>query len=158
MRFGYAFQIEFQLSGISGLEVKLVRRVTHKTHYVQRGMVTAAQVREVMQKKPLRLADPRTSEDSPNEGNVKREASRVVVQDGPGPSFGIHDQSMYPMAFEGKFILMLQTKTGALLASVEYYVCLEKAAYNAPSIAAHFEALRQTIVPAPPPPPPVRKL
>jgi hypothetical protein len=127
------------------------------THYVQRRLVTVAQVHEVMEKKPLRMTDPRTSEDSPNDRNVKREATRVVVPDGPGPSFGIHDQSMYPMAFEGKFILMLQTQTSALLASVEYYVCVEKSSYNAPGIAAHFEVLCQTIVPAPPPPPPVRK-
>jgi hypothetical protein len=148
-RFAYAFQITFKLSGITGQNIKLTRRVTHKTLY--KDFTTSEnKVLEVMTKKSLRLVAPTASEDSPNEGNVKREADRIVVQDGPGPSFMIADPKMYPMAFEGKFILSAQTTTAQTLATVQYYVCLLKLTHSARDITAHFEVLETNIPAAPP--------
>jgi hypothetical protein len=130
LRFGYAFQVQFDLQGISGLDVKLTRRVSHKNDYKQNKMRTGQQVIDAYEAKPMLLSDPSETEDSPNPGNIYREEHRVVVQDGPGPSFGINDPGMYPLRFEGRFILMLKDANNALLASVEYYVRLLKRQYN----------------------------
>jgi hypothetical protein len=129
-RFGYAFQIQFDLEGISGHEVKLMRRVTHKNDYTQNRMRTAQQVIDAYNARELLGADPGGSEDSPNPGNIYREEHRVVVQDGPGPSFGIGDATMYPMRFEGKFILMLKDTNNVVQGKVEYYVRLLKRQMN----------------------------
>jgi hypothetical protein len=144
-RFAFAFQIAFDLEGVSGNDVTLKRRVTHKNDYTQRGFRTAAQVLADYELKPLLNADPGLNEDSPNPGNIKREAHRVIVQDGPGPSFGISDKSMYPMRFEGKFILMLKNANDQLLASVEYYVRLLKRTADG-KVEGEFRQIVETIV------------
>jgi hypothetical protein len=144
LRFAYAFQIEFRLEGISGFDVKVTRRVTHKTDYVQTGMRKSQQVIDDFNRKPMRNSDPGASEDSPNEGNIIREANRIVVQDGPGPSFGINDRKMYPMRFEGKFIIMVKNGNGDLLASVLYYVYLLKRQFDG-QVEGGFEEIEETI-------------
>ncbi len=155
LRFGFAFQVQFDLEGVSGQDVKFTRRVTHKNDYKQNKMRTAQQVIDAYNAKALLHSDPSLTEDSPNAGNIYREAHRVVVQDGPGPSFGINDPNMYPLRFEGKFILMLKNATDGLLASVEYYVRLLKRQSNG-QVEGNFELVRQTIVPEPPPLQPLR--
>jgi len=152
-RFAYAFQIAFELEGISGHDVKLKRRVTHKNEYPMGKLITEKKIVEQYGLKPLAQSDPSASEDSPNPQNIKREAHRVVVQDGPGPSFGLSDAKMYPLRFEGKFILMLKNATDGVLASVEYYVYLLKRKKDG-NAEGGFELVKATIVPEPPPPPP----
>jgi hypothetical protein len=144
LRFGYAFQIEFKLQGVSGQDVKVTRRVTHKTDYAQKGMKKPQQVIDEFNRKPLQNVDPSKSEDSPNEGNVIREANRIVVQDGPGPSFGINDSTMYPMRFEGKFVIMVKSANGDLLASVLYYFYLLKKEFGG-EVEGGFEVMDETI-------------
>jgi hypothetical protein len=144
-RFAYAFQVEFILEGVSGQDVKVTRRVTHKTDYAQTGMRKSQQVIDEFNRKPLQNSDPGASEDSPNAGNLIREANRIVVQDGPGPSFGINDRKMYPMRFDGKFILMVKNAKGELLASVLYYVYLLKRQFDG-QVEGGFEVMDETIV------------
>ncbi len=145
LRFGYAFQIQFDLQGISGQDVKFTRRVTHKNDYKQNKMRTGQQVIDAYNARAMLLSDPSKTEDSPNPGNIYREAHRVVVQDGPGPSFGINDPNMYPLRFEGKFVLMLKDTNDVLLASIEYYVCLLKRTFNG-QVEGEFVELEETIV------------
>jgi hypothetical protein len=125
-RFAYAFQIAFDLEGISGDDVKVTRRVNHKNEYKFANNPTAQQVIARYGQCALRDANPGLTEDSPNPGNIVRLPNQVIVQDGPGPSMGIADPKMYPMRFEGKFIIMVKSPADELLASVEYYVRLLK--------------------------------
>ncbi len=148
-RFAFAFQIAFDLEGISGADVKVTRRVNHKNQYTQRGFTKAQQILDQYNLRSLRNADPGLNEDSPNAGNISRSANQIIVQDGPGPSMGISDANMYPIRFEGKFIIIVKNAADQLLASVEYYVRLlkEKADGTVLNHKLHgeFEEMHETI-------------
>lgn len=123
LAFRYAFQVTFELDGVSPNDTSPFRTVEMKTHWtdpIAAKFATPAP--------NVRAANP-TKNDDPNSQNVVRSADSLTVMDAPGPSNPIvlKDDRHYPIAFEGKFRLYLRhTPSNLEIASVLYYIRMEK--------------------------------
>jgi hypothetical protein len=130
--FGFSFQISFRLDEVDPDQIKLVRKAVAQTLY-RDPTGFKQQVKDI-------LHSPLSSEDSPDEKNVKREGHRnykgeicggeVTVWDAPGPRHLIAaDPRYYPIEFQGRFeVQVIHQPTQTKLYSIEYLVGLRATA------------------------------
>jgi hypothetical protein len=130
--FAFSFQISFRLDEVDPDQIKLVRKAVAQTLY-RDPTGLKQQVKDI-------LHSPLSSEDSPDEKNVKREAHRnykgeicggeVTVWDAPGPRHLIAvDPRYYPIEFQGRFeVHVIHQPTQTKLYSIEYLVGLRATA------------------------------
>jgi len=126
--FGYSFQISFNLNDVNPSDIRLARKAISQTQY---------QDPTGLRQPPKDIFnDPLGMEDSPNEGNVKREAyrdhkgqicgGRITVWDAPGPRDLITKNPVcYPIEFRGRFQLqVVHQPTLTRLYTIVYVVAM----------------------------------